>query len=300
MVFTEIKEIDGKKYYYRIKSVRKGDKITRQRIYLGTNLHGNELSRKEKQADEKLLALNYLLNEEELKFLEKLKEEYKKEPLGNLENRYEVFCARFTYDSAAIEGNTLSLEETASLLFENIVPSHKSMREINETLNHKKAFDFLLTYKGDIDKKLITKLHEFVVKDTLKPHLADQIGTYRKLQVYIKGTDWMPPKPEEVTKEMKDLLSWYTRNKKTLNPIVLAAYFHVAFETVHPFVDGNGRTGRLLMNFILRKNNFPMINIPSRIKSKYYAALKEGQLKGNLRPFVELLISIFKEENLRF
>lgn len=300
MVFTEIKEIDGRKYYYRIKSVRKGDKITRERIYLGTDLNKPELNKKEEQADEKLLSLNYLLTEEELKSLEKLKAEYKKEPLENLENRYEVFCARFTYDSAAIEGNTISLEETSNLLFENLVPSNKSLREINETLNHKKAFDFLLRYKGDIDKKFINKLHELVIKDTLKPHLADQAGIYRKVQVYIRGTDWMPPKPEDVPNEMKNLLSWYTRNKKTLNPLILAAYFHVAFETIHPFVDGNGRTGRLLMNFILRKNGFPMINIPNRIKSKYYSALKEGQLGGNLRPFVQLLFDILKEQDLRF
>ena len=81
---------------------------------------------------------------------------------------------------------------------------------------------------------------------------------------------------------------------------MLAAYFHVAFETIHPFVDGNGRTGRLLMNFILRKNGFPMINIPNRIKSRYYDALKKAQMGGDLRPFLNLLLGIFREEELRF
>ncbi len=300
MVFTEIKEVNGKKYYYRVKSIRKGSKISKQRIYLGESLSQKDLKDKEKEADKNLLSLNYLLSDEDLKFLEKIKEKYKKEPLENLENRYEVFCARFAYDSAAIEGNTLSLQDTASLLFENLVPSHKSLREINETLNHKKAFDFILQYKEDINKKFILNLHKLVVRNTLKPHLESQAGIYRKLQVFIHGTDWMPTKPEEVSKEMKTLLAWYARNKKTLHPLVLAAYFHVAFETIHPFVDGNGRTGRLLMNFILRKNGFPMINIPNKIKSKYYGALKKAQMGGDLRPFVDLLLSILKEEVLRF
>jgi Fic family protein len=300
MVYTEIKEINGKKYYYRVKSVRNKDKLSKERVYLGVDLEKTKLEESERKADEKLISLNYLLSEEDIKKLQKIKEEYKKEPKETLDNRYEAFCSLFTYDSAAIEGNTLSLQETASLLFENRAPSAKSLREINEILNHKKAFDYILNYKGDINRELILKLHEFVVKDTLKPHLLDQIGIYRTLQVYIKGTEWMPPKPEEVPGEISNLLNWYSRNKKNLHPLIVASYFHVAFETVHPFVDGNGRTGRLLMNFILHKNGFPMINVPNKSKNEYYDCLQEAQLKGNLEPFVRYLFNLLKEQNLRF
>jgi Fic family protein len=130
-----------------------------------------------------------------------------------------------------------------------------------------------------ISKELILKLHELVTQNTLKPELNNQIGKYRTLQVYIRGTNWLPPKPQDVAREMGSLLSWYSKNKNKLNPVILAAYFHSGFETIHPFVDGNGRVGRLLMNLILNQKNYPMINIPNSQKYIYYEALEESQTK---------------------
>jgi len=293
MPYTEIKEKNGKKYYYRVKSIRKGEKVNKERVYLGVNLDKKEILKKEKNADKELLYLNNLLTEQEIRELEEIKEKYKKQPKESFENRYEVFTSDFTYNSTAIEGNTLTLQETAQLLFEGITP-RKSMREINEVLNHKKAFDFILSYAGDITKKFICDLHKIVVKDTLKEELKTQIGCFRNLQVYIRGIDWLPPKPEDVPKEIKSLLFWHSKNKEKLHPLIVSAYFHAGFETVHPFVDGNGRTGRLLMNFMLHKNNFPMINIPNSIKHRYYEALESAQIKGNLKPLVKLLFEILK------
>ena len=246
MPYTEIKEKNGKKYYYRVKSIRKGKKVNKERVYLGVDLNKKEILKKGKNADKTLLYLNNLLTEQEIKELENIKEKYKKQPKESFENRYEVFTSDFTYNSTAIEGNTLTLQETAQLLFEGITP-RKSMREINEVLNHKKAFDFILSYNGDVTKEFICDLHKIVVKDTLKEELKTQIGCFRNLQVYIRGTDWLPPKPEDVPKEIKSLLFWYSKNKEKLHPLIVSAYFHAGFETVHPFVDGNGRTGRLLM-----------------------------------------------------
>jgi Fic family protein len=109
---------------------------------------------------------------------------------------------------------------------------------------------------------------------------------------------WFPPKPTEVTPKMTALLTWYTKNKKRLHPLILASYIHSEFEKIHPFIDGNGRVGRLLMNFILHKNKYPMINIPNSTKYKYYEALEKAQTKNNLRPFVKLLIDLLKENKL--
>lgn len=299
MVYTEIKEVKGKKYYYRVKSVRKGKKISKERIYLGRDLEKKELSGAEKKADKELVLLSSLLSDEEIKILEKIKREFLKEPAENFENRYESFCASFTYDSTAIEGNTLTLQETALLLFENITP-RRSMREINESLNHKKAFDFILNYKEDITKKVILQLHKIVVQNTLRADIEAQTGKYRTVQVYIRSAKWIPPKPSEVPNEIKKLLFWYSKNKNQLHPLILAAYFHVAFESIHPFIDGNGRVGRLLMTFILHKNKYPMINIPNSIKHKYYDALEEAHLNGNLRPFIELLIYLLKNKEISF
>ena len=299
MVYTEIKEKNGKKYFYRVKSVRKGKRVEKERIYLGADLDKNKLSEKEKEADMELSLLSTLLSEEEEKQLEKIKEEYAKQPKATEENRYETFVSLFTHDSTNIEGNTLTLQEASQLLFEKITP-RKSLREINEVINHKEAFDYLLEHKGEMTKDFILTLHKLVVKNTLKKELENQIGKYRSLQVYIRGTDWLPPKPSQVSKEMASLLSWYTKNKKKVHPLVLAAYFHSAFETIHPFVDGNGRVGRLLMNFILRRNKYPMINIPNKEKYKYYKGLEESQVKGNLRLLVKFLFDLLKYEKIRF
>ncbi len=299
MVYTEIKEKGGKKYYYRVISQRKGEKVGKKRIYLGLDLNKKRLSKKEIQADKELMLLSTLLTDREKKELEGIKKEYFNQPKANLENRYESFISLFTYDSTNIEGNTLTLQETSQLLFEGRTP-RKSLREINEVINHKKAFDYLLKFKGELSKDFILNLHKLIVKDTLRPELDNQIGKYRTLQVYIRGTKWLPPKPEEVPNEMASLLSWYTKNKNKIHPLVISAYFHSAFETIHPFIDGNGRVGRLLMNFILHKKRFPMINIPNQRKYEYYKALEISQLEGDLRPLVKFLFSLIKEGKVRF
>jgi len=300
MTYTEVKVKNGNKYFYRVKSVRDKAKVRKQRKYLGKNLTKEKLKKLEREADKGLMVLKNMLSDKEIQFLEKIKKSYLKEPKASFENRYEAFCALFTYNSNAIEGNTLTLQETAGLLFDKRVPANKSLREVNEALNHKEAFDYLLKYKGDITKVFICKLHEIIIKKTLKQEIEEQIGKYRTLQVYIRGVEEVPPKPEDVPREMKTLLSWYSKNKNKLNPLVVAAYFHVGFELIHPFVDGNGRVGRLLMNFVLHKNKHPMINIPNNRKLNYYKALHEAHTKGNLGPFIELLLSLLKETKLIF
>jgi len=299
MVYTEIKEKNRKKYYYRVLSVRKGNKVDKKRIYLGVDLEKKKLSEKEKQADKELMLLFTLLNEDEKKELKKIKAKYLQLPKETKDNRYESFVSLFTYDSTNIEGNTFTLQETSQLLFENITP-RKSFREINEVVNHKKAFDFIINSKKDISKELILQIHKLVVQNTLKSELENQIGRYRTLQVYIRGAEWLPPTPKKVPKEMASLLSWYSKNKKKLHPIILAAYFHSAFETIHPFVDGNGRVGRLLMNLILHKKKYPMINIPNKRKHIYYKTLESSQIKGDLRSLVKFLFDLLKEEKVKF
>lgn len=299
MPYTEVQSRGTKSYYYRVRSVRKGGRVAKQRVYLGADLTKRTLAKREREADLELQVLGSLLTKEDEAFLRGIKDAFGKEPKATFDNRYEAFVSLFTHDSNAIEGNTLTLDETSQLLFEGLVPA-RSFREVNEALNHKRAFDHLLAYRGDITKSFICQLHALVVKDTLAKEIASQAGRYRDVQVFIRGVEWVPAKPEAVPKDMKALLEWYTKNKGKLNPVVTAAYFHTAFELVHPFVDGNGRVGRLLLNFILRKNGYPMINIPSKTKRDYYAALHEGQVKGNLRPFVDLILDTYRKSRVPF
>ncbi len=298
MVHNEIQEKKGRKYYYRVKSIREGKKVSKERIYLGVNLSKEDLKKKEKEADKKLNVFNVILTKEELELLDKIKRDFSKESKENYENRYEAFCSLFTHDSTGIEGNTLTLSEISFLLFEGIVPSNKSLREVHEVINHKKAFDYMLNLKGDINKEFILRLHELVVINTLRQDLISQIGEFRRVQVFVGRS--IPPKAQEVPRQIASLLRWYSTNKNKLHPLILASYFHTEFERIHPFVDGNGRVGRLLMNFILHRNNYPMINILKKRRFKYYEVLQEAQYKNNLRPFVKFLISILKKEELRF
>jgi Fic family protein len=292
-------EKNKKRYYYRVVSIREGTKVNKKRIYLGADLDKRELKIAEKKADRDLGILDSILTDEEIHVLKRIKTSHSKLPKKTLTNRYEAFISLFTHDSTAIEGNTLTLQETANLLFEHITPT-KNLREINEVLNHKNAIDHIIEYDGDITKKFICDIHKLVVRDTLDPELEDQIGRYREHQVYIRGVEWVPAPPEQVPNDMRNLLSWYTRNKKKLHPLVIATYFHVGFELVHPFVDGNGRVGRLLLNFILHKNGYPMVNIPNIQKNRYYSVLNEAQVEGNLRPMVEFIIELLKENKVPF
>jgi Fic family protein len=299
MAYNELKRKGDKKYHYRVLSVRKGKNVEKKRIYLGVNLSKEKLANKIKEADRELSAFKDVLNEKEIEFLEELRKEFTKEPKITLENRYEAFSSLFTYNSTAIEGNTLTLQETTRLLFQNMVPAGKSLREINEVLNHKRAFDYILNYKEDITKDFILKLHELVVANTLDKHLNSQVGRFRTVQVFISGVMWFPPKPSEVPDKISALLTWYSKNKKKVHPLILSLYFHSEFEKIHPFVDGNGRVGRLLLNFILYKNKYPMINIPFAIKHKYYDALEKAQTQNNLRPFVKFMVEILKDTKIR-
>ncbi|MDD5651164.1 MAG: Fic family protein [Candidatus Nanoarchaeia archaeon] len=292
MGYTEI-QIKGKnKYYYRTKSIRQGKKVKKLRKYLGKNLNDNILKKLEEKIDIELeKPLSKLLSKEELKFLDRIKDNYKKNGKKDFQLKYESFISKFTYDSNAIEGSTLTLRETSSVLFDNISPEGKSPREINEAINHKKAFDFMIDYKGDIDKKFICTLQKIIITNTLKKELEDQTGIYRNCQVYIRGASFIPPKYFEVKKEMSNLIRWYNRNKNKLHPIIISAYFHSVFESIHPFVDGNGRTGRLLINFILHKNNFPMINISLKQRLDYYNSLEKAR-KGDLKDLIKLIMNL--------
>jgi Fic family protein len=299
MTYTEIQKKGNNNYFYRVKSKRINGKVTKKKYYMGKELKGKELILKEKEADYGLGVLKYLLSQEQENTLKKLKNEYFKERNINFENKYESFVSLFTYDSNAIEGNTITLQETGQILFEGIAPA-KSLREINEIKNHKRAFDFILNYNGKLDKKFILKLHKLVIENTLKIELDSQVGKYRTIQVYIRGVNWIPPKAKEIPNEMATLLRWHSKNNKVLHPLIVATYFHCGFELVHPFVDGNGRVGRLLVNYMLNKSGYPMINIPNSRKLEYYNSLEKGQVEGNLKPLLDFFYDIITNEKIKF
>ncbi|MFA4819914.1 MAG: Fic family protein [Candidatus Aenigmatarchaeota archaeon] len=302
---VEIQVKNGKKYYYITETIRQGDKWKKVRIYLGHDLSKKEISSKIRERkvefDEKTTRsknqsdpLLALIPESQIKELEAIKKEYKKN-LGKIDklqyqNHYENFVTQFTYNTNAIEGSTLSLQDTSMILFEKTVPKGKSLKEISEAQNHKDAFDLMLHYKGDITTRLVLRIHKVLMHNILWKYA----GAFRDVSVYIRGASVKPPPPEKVEQEFKQLTIWYRRNKKKYHPIVVAALMHHGFESIHPFRDGNGRVGRLILNFILRKNGFPLIDIKYKDRESYYAALSKAD-EGNLKPLTDLIIKYIKE-----
>ncbi len=308
-MYHQIKKIQGKKYHYLIENLRLGKaKWKKFSIYLGKGdfskkkigqLIGKNREEAKKQIDSYLRktdSLYALLTEKELAELERMQKGYNK-TIENKKVDYnsfeEAFITEFTYDTNAIEGSSLSLQETSLLLYDNITPKGKDLREIYEAQNHKSAFEFIETYRGDVSKKFTLKVHKKLMHNIL----GKNAGKTRDVQVIIRGATFMPPPAKEVEKQLNELVKWYKENKKRYNPIIVASYFHVAFESIHPFRDGNGRTGRLIVNFILQKNKYPPINIRNRDRAQYISALENGR-KGDLRPFINLLLKCVRENKI--
>jgi len=306
MSYVLEKIIKGRKYFYLVKNVRAAGAWKKFTIYIGkgeiSKKRLDELKKKYSKILDRKVA-NYLklvdpllslLSRKQITELEKVKTAYRrtsKTMSATVRRRwYEWFLATFTYNTNAIEGSTVNLSETSMILFERLTPSGKTMREVQEVENHKKAFDYMIGYKGDVNKALVCKLHRLMTSGILEPA---ESGSFRKVQVFVRGAEVIPPKPEDVEKLFKELMLWYRENKKRYHPVVVAAHVHTAFEGIHPFVDYNGRTGRLLLNLMLMKHGFPPIAIAYRRRAEYYEAI-QAEINGNLKPFVRLVHKYLK------
>ncbi len=203
---------------------------------------------------------------------------------GELLELQKSLKVEFTYNSNAIEGNTLTRGETKLVIEDGLTIAGKTIREINETLNHNKLFEILYSAVGEktaLDEKLVCKIHKFVLKNIDN----ENAGIYRKIQVYISGDEKMPPTPAQISKEMVKLFVWFNENKNKISPVELAGKFHYKFVKIHPFIDGNGRTVRILMNIILMQNAFPMIIIPAVRRGEYISTLNSSSPKSDFLSF---------------
>jgi Fic family protein/DNA-binding XRE family transcriptional regulator len=198
-----------------------------------------------------------------------------------------VLELEYTYESNQIEGNTLSLKETSLIINEGLTISGKTMREHLEAINHTEAIEYLdelVRDNEELSEHIINQIHNLILRGID----SENAGKYRNVQVMIGGSKHLPPQPYLVSKAMEDFMFWYNDFKNRLHPIVLAAEVHLRVVTIHPFIDGNGRTSRLLMNLILLQNGYPIANIkgskPSR--RKYYSELENSQTTKNHSDFV--------------
>lgn len=225
----------------------------------------------------------------------KLKYEQNKHKISpvTLSSYEKDFELTFTHNSTAIEGNTLTLIETKIVLEDGIAVGGKEIREIYEVINHKKAYGYV--------KKCILgnkPLNENTVKD-LHAILTENIiigGIYRKDEVRISGASFTPPTGNEMYIQIKNFYEELKIKEKELNPIELSAWTHAEFVRIHPFIDGNGRTARLIMNYQLLSQGYLPISVAKENRLDYYNALEDYAVKGDLTPFSNFVAKLEEKQ----
>jgi Fic family protein len=213
-----------------------------------------------------------------------------------LEKLQEHFKTHHIYNSAGIEGNRLTLQETALVLKEGIDISDKPLSDSIDVKNLAAAFDFLyeVSQPGNaVSESLIRQFHKLIAGDKRDAYP----GEYRSIGVVITGSEHKPPEPFEVGPQMAELTEWINENLDN-DPIVVAAIAHHQFVKIHPFIDGNGRTARILLNLLLLQKGYPICNIKRSERPQYYSALSHAD-KGDYEPIIEIItancIELFSE-----
>ena len=179
----------------------------------------------------------------------------------------EDFAIEFAYNTASLEGNTITLEEAKNFFETGRTPKDRTLREIYDLQNTKNTLFWLLGSKKEIDNNLVIEIHKKLMKD------IDERTGYRTKDIRVFKSHFEASLGIYVRTDTNLLLKWYNENKKKLHPFVLATIFHHKFEKIHPFFDGNGRTGRMLMNYILIKTKYPPIVIYKKNRNEYLDAL---------------------------
>lgn len=288
MSFIEKQRHGKHDYFYLVKSIRLSpSKVRKVRIFLGRRVPGHDELQKYFAELEKKAPKPYetkWLSQEVEERLEDVRSSvvaFKGFPEGEVPND---FLVRFTYNTNAIEGNPLTLRQTALILSDGITPQGAKTNDVIEVLNGKDAWDFIKSYKGQVNKCLACRVQYEVTKNTT----CRIQGDYRDSEVGIGGSDWKPPSAKNVPRLMEELFKDYRKQKSALHPVELASWMHNRFVQIHPFTDGNGRTSRLVMNWILMRNRFPPAIIEARNKERYYSVIEEGD-KGDHQPFSRFL-----------
>lgn len=220
---------------------------------------------------------------------------FPKETLKSLRDYYRV---GLTYTSNALEGNSLTESETKVVIEDGLTIGGKPLKDVYEATGHAKAYDFLykLTKDEPVTEENILKLHRLFYGQIDK----DNAGTWRKVRVFISGSRRVLPAPEKVPALMADFVKWMAANEGRLHPVEFAALVHQKFVYIHPFVDGNGRVARLLMNLALLRAGWTLAIIPPICRHEYIAALdKAGRMPAPFVRFIRDRVCETQKELLR-
>ena len=305
-MYVEVREVGKSRKYYLAYSFREGGKIHKIRRFLGTNLNEAQIKKLKKKAEKIILAeierykiinnpLTHELKPRELRIIKELQNKIPLRVNHLSKEDWRLFTEAFTYDTNAIEGSTVTFGEVRSILERDDWPIDKNRDEISETYGVSSAVNHTREIKEHLSLKLIRKLHKVCFKNS-----KDFAGRFRPkgVEVYVRSSIGevlhVGAPSSRVRSLLIELISWYEKYRKDYPPILLAAVVHNQFEVIHPFQDGNGRVGRLLLNNILIKHGLPPVNITFKKREKYYLTIREYQNRGDVRPMIELILEEYK------
>ena len=301
----EKRKVGKRTKYYLSHSFREGSKVHKIRKFLGSDLSPEILEDRRKKAEHLIIEeihrykiikdpLQIELSKTDLDFVKRLEAKIPVKIMHLSEKQWLDFSESFTYNTNAIEGSKLTDKEVKEVIEENKWPE-KSKADIAEAYGVKEALDFIRTTKEHISLKLLKEIHKIVFKNSKKfagefrnpgeeVVVANQLG-----QIVHEGAP-----QSRIIALLQELIDWYISNKDKYPALILAAVVHNQFENIHPFADGNGRVGRIILNNILLKHNLPPINIELRNRYEYYASLHAYEKNHDLRPTLELFIKEYK------
>jgi Fic family protein len=292
VVAIRIREVHGKKYYYLAQTVRIRGKVHYRERYLGRRPPRDlEKVRRDLLAETRA--------EKWYPMLEEIRGAYRREmsrlPDSVKRDEMDRFGIEFTYNTNRIEGSSLSLRETAAIIERGVTPEAKPLADVLEARAHQAVFRQMLAEKRPLSLTLLLSWHRSLFEAT-KPGLAGKVRSY---PVGISGSRFVPPGPEEVGPLLRGLFRWYGHRRRTVHPVELAGILHLRFETIHPFGDGNGRVGRLMMNYVIERAGFPMFDITYSGREQYYDALERSHERPGELAFLEWFFRTYVRQQQR-
>jgi len=292
---VELKKLKkgNKEYFYLVHSYREGKSVKKKQLYLGSSIP-KDLDEKKKEFIQEFYKEKFLEDINQIK--RNFNKTYNALPKSAKEKSKENFAIKFTYNTQRIEGSTLTLKETANLLENGITPGNKPLRDAKEAEAHEKVFFEMLNYEKNMNLQIILKWH----KDLMQNTKEDIAGKIRNHEVAIAQSKFKPPMYIELETLLNEFMDWYKEQRTKIHPVELAALVHLKFVTIHPFSDGNGRISRLIMNFILKNNNFPLLDIPYTKRTSYYNALERSNLKKDENIFIQWFFRRYLSEYKRY
>jgi len=309
-MYIKEKIIKKKKYYYLAESFRLPDgkvksieKIIEKKapIKVLEKKYSDFFVNRKKEAFTKFALSSYktssIFSKGEFEKIEGIKVDYQRTiksfSRSQLNDVLDRFIANFTYESNAIEGNSLTLKDVAIVMFEKRTIEGKDLREIYETRNSRPLMDLLMKKKFNVTENDIIKMHKILMKD------MDERTGYKQIPNYITGCKVKLTLPEKVEGEMRKLIEWYDKSIEKMYPVQVAALFHGKFIRIHPFEDGNGRVGRFISNAILVNNDYPPFIIRKSQRDAYLKCMADS-FKGYNENLERLVLNKYKDTYKKF